>query len=159
MGKEIERKFLVKDHSFKDAASSCKAYRQGYISTHPGRIIRVRTDGEKGYLALKGPSHDAARLEYEYEIPLADAEEMLAVMCEKPLIEKRRYIVFHEGMTWEVDVFEGENRGLCIAEIELEREDQEFTLPSWAGPEVTGDPRYYNANLVRHPYSSWNKQG
>ena len=154
MGKEIERKFLVKNHSYRDGAS-CKTYRQGYISTHPARVIRVRTDGEKGYLAVKGPSHGAVRLEYEYEIPLSDAEDMLTMMCEKPLIEKRRYTVVFEGMTWEVDEFFGENQGLCIAEIELEQEDQSFPLPPWVDREVTHDPRYYNANLVKAPYKNW----
>ncbi|HOQ75379.1 MAG TPA: CYTH domain-containing protein [Thermoclostridium sp.] len=159
MGKEIERKFLVKDCSYKDKASSCKVYRQGYISVQPDRVIRVRTDGERGYLTLKGPSSGVARLEYEYEIPLPDAEEMLSLMCDKPIIEKRRYIVFHEGVEWEVDEFEGENQGLCIAEIELEQEGQSFSLPPWIGPEVTGDPRYYNANLVKSPYKSWKQRG
>lgn len=157
MGKEIERKFLVRDQSYRDGAS-CRTYRQGYLSTASDKIVRVRADGLRGYLTIKGPSNGASRTEYEYEIPLSDAEEMLARMCEKPLIEKRRYLVVHEGMTWEVDEFLGENEGLCIAEIELEREDQGFALPPWAGREVTADSRYYNANLVKRPYRSWKEQ-
>lgn len=159
MGKEIERKFLVRDQSYKNKASSCMEYRQGYISTLPGRVVRVRTDGSKGYLTLKGPSIGAVSAEFEYEIPLSDAEEILQMMCEKPIIEKRRYIVEHEGMKWEVDEFLGENIGLCIAEIELEHEDQSFSLPSWVGEEVTSDPRYYNANLVKFPYKNWKPGG
>lgn len=154
MGKEIERKFLVNDRAYRNGAS-CKTYRQGYIVTGPHCTVRIRTDGQKGYLTLKGPSHGAVRTEYEYEIPLSDAEDMLEGMCEKPLIEKTRYTVVYEGMTWEVDEFFGENQGLCIAEIELEQEDQRFALPPWVGREVTGDPRYYNSHLVKSPYRAW----
>jgi adenylate cyclase len=159
MGKEIERKFLVKDSSYKAKTLTCRSYRQGYICSGPDKVVRVRTDGCKGFLSIKGPSRGAVRAEFEYEIPLGDAEELLETMCERPIIEKHRYIVMHDGMKWEVDEFHGENEGLCIAEIELEREDQSFSLPPWAGREVTSDPRYYNANLVRFPYKRWKEHG
>lgn len=158
MSKEIERKFLVTGNAYREGATRSN-YRQGYIVTDPNRVIRVRTDGLKGYLTIKGPSQGASRTEYEYEIPLSDAEDMLERLCEKPLIEKTRYTLVHDGMIWEVDEFYGDNQGLCIAEIELEREDQPFTLPPWVGREVTADPRYYNAYLVKNPYKIWKHEG
>ncbi|HOL84046.1 CYTH domain-containing protein [Thermoclostridium caenicola] len=154
MRQEIERKFLVTGSGYRNGAS-CKTYRQGYIVADTHRVIRVRTDGSKGYLTIKGPSRGASRTEYEYEIPLPDAEDLLERMCIKPLIEKVRYTLVHDGMTWEVDEFTGVNQGLCIAEIELEQEDQRFSLPPWVGREVTADPRYYNAYLAKHPYNTW----
>ena len=116
--------------------------------------MRVRIKGEKGYLTVKGRNAGIRRAEYEYEIPLADAEAMLA-LCEHPLIEKRRYLVPYEGYTWEVDVFAGANEGLVVAEIELPAEDAAFAKPDWVGAEVSGDARYYNASLIRHPYRDW----
>jgi CYTH domain-containing protein len=115
----------------------------------------VRTTGDKGFITIKGESVGATRSEYEYEIPLADANEMLDRLCERPLIEKTRYRVSHEGLAWEIDEFEGDNRGLTIAEVELKDETQSVTLPGWIGQEVTGDPRYFNANLVANPFSQW----
>lgn len=130
-------------------------YRQGYLSTAPERTVRVRTAGDKGYLTIKGPSRGASRLEFEYEIPLQEANQLLDELCHRPLIEKRRYKIPLGGLTWEVDEFFGENDGLILAEIELRDEHQAFDRPVWLGQEVTGDPRYYNANLVSHPYSRW----
>ena len=126
---------------------------QGYLSTVPERTVRVRIKGEKGYLTVKWRNAGIRRAEYEYEIPLADAEAMLE-LCEQPLIEKR-YLVPCEGYTWEVDVFAGANEGLIVAEIELPAEDTPFEKPAWLGAEVSGDARYYNANLIRHPYRDW----
>ena len=108
-----------------------------------------------GFITIKGMSVGATRSEYEYEIPLADANEMLDRLCERPLIEKTRYRVSHEGLAWEIDEFEGDNRGLIIAEVELKDETQSVTLPGWIGQEVTGDHRYFNANLVANPFSQW----
>jgi len=153
MGTEIERKFLVKEGSWREAAG--ETYRQGYLSTVKERTVRVRTIGDKGYLTIKGISIGASRLEFEYEIPVADAEELLDSLCEKPLIEKNRYKLDHGGLTWEVDVFFGDNEGLVVAEVELQSENQVFEKPDWVGEEVSSDPRYYNANLIRNPYSSW----
>jgi len=154
MGKEIERKFLVKGNSWRGQASG-KRYRQGYLSTVKERTVRVRTAGDKGFLTVKGITTGATRSEYEYEIPLADANEMLDQLCERPLVEKTRYRIPQGNVVWEIDEFEGDNRGLITAEVELKNEHQSVTLPDWIGQEVTGDPRYFNANLVAKPFSQW----
>ncbi len=154
MGIEIERKFLPASDGWKRLASGA-AYRQGYLCADRERSVRIRTIGERGFLTVKGTSIGASRLEYEYEIPVDDANTLLNSLCQKPLIEKIRYKIEHAGFTWEVDEFLGENEGLIVAEIELESEDQRFERPDWIGKEVTGDPRYFNANLIKHPYSSW----
>jgi CYTH domain-containing protein len=154
MGKEIERKFLVKDSSWR-AQDAGKRYRQGYLSTVKERTVRVRSVGDKAYLTIKGITVGASRPEYEYEIPVADANEMLDQLCERPLIEKTRYRIQHDGLVWEIDEFEGENRGLITAEVELKDEHQSVAVPAWVGEEVTGDPRYFNANLVATPFSKW----
>ncbi|NCF70032.1 MAG: CYTH domain-containing protein, partial [Chloroflexi bacterium] len=135
-------------------------YRQGYLSTVKERTVRVRTIGQKGYLTIKGITVGATRLEFEYEIPVAEANEMLDTLCERPLIEKTRRIIEHAGFIWELDEFFGVNAGLVIAEVELESEDTIFEKPPWIAMEVTDDPRYFNANLVANPYSIWpeNKQ-
>lgn len=154
MAKEIERKFLVKDDSWRNRGPG-KPYRQGYLSTVKERTVRVRTAGDKGYITVKGISSGATRSEYEYEIPLTDANEILDHLCELPLIEKTRYRIPYDNLIWEVDEFAGENRGLVVAKIELKDEHQEFSRPQWIGREVTDDPRFYNVNLVSHPYSKW----
>ncbi|MBU1566897.1 MAG: CYTH domain-containing protein [Proteobacteria bacterium] len=154
MGKEIEKKFLIADNSWQGLGVG-KAYSQGYLNSEKGRTVRVRIIGDRGFLTIKGPNDHGARLEYEYDIPVEDAREMLDLLCQKPLIEKIRYCISFAGFIWEVDDFKGENEGLLIAEIELEYVGQEFSQPSWIGPEVTGDSRYYNANLVKNPYSTW----
>jgi len=154
MAKEIERKFLVSDNSWRHWGSG-QRYRQGYLSTVKERTVRVRAAGDKGFITVKGSNLGSTRSEYEYEIPLADANEILDGLCERPLIEKIRYRIHLGEMTWEVDEFEGENRGLITAEIELRDENQAISLPAWIGREVTGDPRYFNSNLVAHPFSKW----
>lgn len=154
MAKEIERKFLVTGDPWRTAASQV-TYRQGYLSSHPDRTVRVRTDGRKAKLTIKGLTRGATRDEFEYDVPLADAEAMLDRLCERPLIEKTRYLVPHDGRTWEIDVFEGENLGLVVAEVELDSEHQSVTLPPWVGREVTDDPRYFNANLIKNPFKNW----
>lgn len=155
MGTEIERKFLVKQGAWREASAT--RYRQGYLSTVKERTVRVRTISDKAYLTIKGITVGASRTEFEYEIPIVDAEEMLDNLCEKPLIEKNRYMVEVGALTWEVDEFFGENEGLIIAEIELQSEDQPFAKPDWVTEEVTTDPRYYNANLINNPYTRWKK--
>lgn len=154
MGREIERKFLVKPEVWR-AEGVGRRFRQGYLSADPLRVVRVRTDGRTGYLTVKGPNSGAAREEYEYEIPAADADAMLDRLRCGPLVEKTRYRVPFGGQVWEVDVFEGENRGLIVTEVELEREDQPLSLPPWVGQEVTEDARYYNSNLASKPFSRW----
>ncbi len=154
MGQEIERKFLVRGEAWRGLAAPTP-YRQGYLSTVAARTVRVRTVGDKGYLTVKGLSVGARRSEFEYEIPRADADAMLDELCERPLIEKTRRKIPFEGMIWEVDEFAGDNQGLVVAEVELSDENQEVRLPDWIGEEVTGDPRYFNANLIAHPFSTW----
>ncbi|MFT4663155.1 MAG: adenylate cyclase [Gammaproteobacteria bacterium] len=151
---EIERKFLLASEDWRKKADKGTIFKQGYLNSQKERTVRIRIAGTKGLITVKGVTVKNSRAEFEYEIPLADAGELL-LLCEKPLIEKRRYIVMENGMTWEVDVFEGENEGLILAEVELESEQQEVVLPDWVGEEVSGDVRYYNANLVGEPFGSW----
>lgn len=154
MPQEIERKFLVKGESWRKPARG-QRYRQGYLSTHPDRAVRVRVGGEQAFLTIKGRTKGATRLEFEYAILLAEANDMLDALCERPLIDKTRYEIEYGGLKWEVDEFHGENHGLVLAEVELEHEDQQIAKPDWLGEEVTHDPRYYNANLIKQPYSTW----
>ena len=154
MGQEIEKKFLITNEDWRGPAKG-KRYCQGYLSTEKDRTVRVRTIGEKGFLTIKGRTVGESRLEFEYEIPVGDARELLQELCRKPLIEKTRYKIPFGGFTWEVDEFAGENQGLIFAEIELEYEGETFPRPHWIGREVTDDPRYYNANLVNTPYPKW----
>ncbi len=153
MPKEIERKFLVTNDHWRSAPG--KKYRQGYLSRAEQRSVRVRTTPEKAFLTIKGMSTGITRLEFEYEIPMGEADELLDLMCLKPIIEKTRHRLEHDGMTWEIDEFHGDNDGLIVAEIELESEEQEFSRPDWVGEEVTGDSRYLNVNLIVNPYTSW----
>ena len=143
---EIERKFLVKDSGFKDMASHRVDICQGYLSRVPERTVRVRRLYDKGFITVKSKNTGAVRHEFEYQVPVEDALEMLR-MCEPPIIEKSRYIVEYDGLTWEVDEFHGAKEGLIVAEVELQAEDQTFNLPPFIDKEVTGDPAYYNSNL------------
>jgi adenylate cyclase len=154
MGIEIERKFLLTGTSWKHLAPGT-SYRQGYLNSTKERTVRVRTIDDKGFLTIKGISIGATRVEYEYEIPAVDAKKLLDDLCEKPIIEKSRYKITHAGFVWEIDEFFGENEGLVVAEIELESEDQTFAKPEWVGEEVTGDPRYFNSNLIKNPFTKW----
>ena len=154
MGEEIERKFLVSGEAWRQTAEGTR-YRQGFLSTELERTVRVRVAGTRGSITVKGKSVGARRAEFEYEIPVADAERMLDTLCKRPLIEKVRYVLAVGAHTWEIDVFEGDNAGLVVAEIELRREDEAFERPEWVGNEVTDDPRYFNSNLVANPYRAW----
>jgi len=149
---EIERKFLVLGDAWRSAPHRYLC--QGYLNRDKARTVRVRIAGEQAWLTVKGPSSGAVRSEFEYAVPLEDARQMLA-LCGPPLIEKNRYLVHHEGHTWEVDEFLGANAGLVVAEIELESETQAFARPAWIGEEVTQHARYFNSNLATHPYSDW----
>lgn len=155
MGKEIERKFEVVDDGWRGCVESKSVLRQGYLSTHEERTVRVRLTEGRAQLTIKGVTEGVTRDEFEYEVPPDDAEEILHELCLQPIIEKHRHRVPFEGRTWEVDEFFGANEGLVIAEIELESEDEEIHRPDWAGNEVSGDPRFYNANLVAHPFRDW----
>jgi adenylate cyclase len=152
MGTEIERKFLVHGTQWRQGVGV--PFSQGYLNRDKERTVRVRIAGDKAFLTIKGISRGATRAEFEYEIPVADAEHLLQ-MSDGPIVQKTRYFVVHDGSTWEVDEFHGDNAGLVIAEIELTSEDQPFTRPSWLGNEVTHDSRYFNSSLATHPYSKW----
>ncbi|MCK4564563.1 MAG: CYTH domain-containing protein [Verrucomicrobia bacterium] len=154
MGIEIERKFLVEGDAWKAVAGEGLACRQGYLDSGKGTTTRVRIIGERAYLTIKGATSGITRSEFEYEIPVPDAESLLA-LCGAAIIEKKRHFIKHAGMVWELDVFSGANTGLVMAEIELETEGQPFILPEWTGEEVSADPRYRNAHLARHPFSEW----
>lgn len=154
MGVEIERKFLLAGDGWR-ALGTPVLLRQGYLSADPARVVRVRIEGERAFLTIKGRSVGATRGEWEYPIPLADANELLDGLCQQPIIEKYRRQIDFAGNTWEVDEFLGANAGLVVAEIELDSEAQSFDKPDWIGADVTDDPRYFNSALVRHPYSAW----
>lgn len=158
MATEIERKFLVADDRWRDEARRCGpgvAMRQGYLSGVGGPTVRVRIAGDRAWLTVKGPTVGLSRAEFEYAVPRADAEHMLDHLCAGPQIEKIRWKIRRGGHTWEIDEFSGANRGLIVAEIELQREDERFERPPWLGREVTGDGRYANSSLARWPYSGW----
>lgn len=152
MGVEIERKFLVQGTAWKQ--SEGVSYRQGYLNRDKHRTVRVRVAGDAAFLTVKGLSRGATRAEFEYAIPLADAQQLLA-LCDGPLIEKTRYVIAYQGTTWEVDEFGGDNAGLVVAEVELQSEDQPFASPPWLGAEVTHDARYFNSSLASAPYGQW----
>jgi len=154
MAKEIERKFLVSSMVFKSLGSKHYIH-QGFLNTEKERVVRIRIMDDNAYITIKGISKGAARWEFEYAIPVQDARFMLENLCLKPTIEKFRYKISMGDFTWEVDEFLGDNSGLVIAEIELTIEDQQFAKPDWIGEEVTGNKKYYNANLVEHPYNTW----
>lgn len=153
MGVEIERKFLLRGDAWRSMGQPV-LLRQGYLSSHKERVVRVRIEGERGVITIKGRNVGAVRGEWEYEIPLADANELL-LLCEQPLIEKYRRRIEHAGHVWDVDEFLGVNAGLVVAEIELGSEEEQFELPQWIGEEVTSDVRYLNSSLIKHPYSAW----
>ncbi|MDL2210193.1 CYTH domain-containing protein [Desulfovibrio sp. OttesenSCG-928-O18] len=152
---EIERKFLVRSDAWRNEVTEVLPIRQGYLSTDKDCAVRVRRSGENAWLTIKGRPVNGAAPEFEYEIPVPEADAMLDTLAQKPLIEKKRHLVPHGGLPWEVDEFLGENTGLILAEIELTAPDQTIALPAWIGGEVTGNPRYYNANLVAAPFSTW----
>ncbi len=153
MAQEIERKFLVHADKLPPLASPL-IIKQGYIPTQ-NATVRIRLSNDKAFLTIKGRAKGLARSEFEYPIPVADAEAMLQELCMHPYISKKRYLIEYTGHTWELDVFEGENEGLVVAEIELECEDETFEKPEWVAEEVSDDPRYRNAYLVKNPYNKW----
>jgi adenylate cyclase len=156
MGTEIERKFLVDTAAWMPVDGGMH-FKQGYLNSQNERVVRVRIEGDRGKLTIKGASLGITRAEFEYDIPLEDASLLLGNLCEQPLIEKHRHKETHGGKTWEIDVFHGENEGLIVAEIELTSEDETFERPSWAVKEVSSDPRYFNSNLQKNPYCNWSK--
>ena len=160
MAIEIERKFLVLNDSWRAAADAGVQLKQGYLSRVTGAdavrsSVRVRTEGIRAFLNIKSAALGIRRQEYEYALPLADAEEMLETLCISAVVEKTRYHVRVDAHVWEIDVFAGANAGLIVAEIELNDEDESFARPDWLGAEVSADPRYYNVCLAERPYCSW----
>ncbi len=149
MGKETEHKYLVISDSFKKMAERSETLAQGYLSRTPERTVRVRVKGDKGYLTVKGKNEGDTRLEFEYEVPVEDAREMLE-LCEGEIVEKIRYFVPYKGRVWEVDCFEGDLKGIVVAEVELPYQGCGYERPDFVGEEVTGDPRWYNSQLHLH---------
>lgn len=158
MGIEIERKFLVTNDSWRETASPGIPIKQGYLIGGKDASVRVRLEGSKANLNIKSATLGVKRQEFEYPIPVADAEVLLATLCHRPIIEKVRYLVSYADKQWEVDVFEGDNAGLVIAELELQDEAEDYASPPWLGEEVSHDPRYYNTCLSQHPYKEWDKK-
>lgn len=157
MGKEIERKYLVRNDNWRQHAQPGIIMRQGYLNRDGACSIRVRVAGDEAYFNIKSATLGISRQEYGYTIPVSDAEEILDTLCIHPLIEKTRYNVEYEGHVWEVDVFKGDNAGLVVAEIELQDEDEAFAIPDWVGEEVSHERKYYNVSLIEHPYKDWSK--
>ncbi|MCB1859745.1 MAG: CYTH domain-containing protein [Gammaproteobacteria bacterium] len=155
MATEIERKFLVKNELWRSQVVSETRIKQGYLSNNANASVRIRVGNGRAHLNIKSATIGIRRLEFEYEIPVEDAEMMLEGIAEKPFIDKTRYLVRWGDHTWELDVFGGDNQGLVVAELELVAEDESFLVPEWAGDEVSDDVRYYNVNLIKHPYTQW----
>lgn len=155
MAVEIEHKFLLATPQWREQVSRSVLYKQGYLSAQPTSSIRVRISDNQAWLNIKSATIGTQRHEYEYDIPLSDAQEILDTLCAKPLIEKTRHFVTVGGHVWEIDEFFGDNAGLIVAEIELNAQGDVFTRPDWLGEEVTQDLRYYNNNLARNPYKNW----
>ena len=154
MALEIERKYLIDLEKISPLENGIRI-KQGYLSTDKNAVVRVRVKNDKAYLTIKGSNSGIARLEFEYEIPLDEANEMLEKLCQKPVIDKTRYLITHENHTWEVDIFYGDNEGLVVAEVELSSEDEFINLPSWVKEEVSHDDRYFNSNLMKLPFKDW----
>jgi adenylate cyclase len=155
MAIEIEHKFLLANNDWRKHIIRSTKYRQGYLSSQASSSIRIRISNDHAWLNIKSATIGTHRHEYEYEIPLKDANEIINILCRKPIIEKTRHFVIHDENTWEIDEFDGDNRGLIVAEIELPEIGKAFSKPHWLGEEVTHDVRYYNNNLAIYPYSTW----
>ena len=157
MAIEIERKFLV-DVARLGTLPEGSRIVQGYVPTKTKVAVRARIKGDSAFLTLKGESKGASRLEFEYPIPLSDAELIIAELCDSATIDKTRYEITHEGHLWELDIFHGENEGLVVAEVELDDESEEVVIPAWVQKEVTGQLEYLNSNLINAPYNSWKSE-
>ena len=154
MALEIERKFLLKDDSWKSHVVRSHILKQGYLAASPGPTVRIRTSDHSAFLTIKGKTTGISRVEFEYDVPMEEALELLKLSANAP-IEKTRHIVKANGHVWEIDVFEGANLGLVLAEVELQSEDEQIVLPSWIGIEVSDDPRYFNSYLSQNPFNEW----
>lgn len=156
MGLEIERKFLLANSDWRNLVRNSKTIRQGYLNSSVERTVRVRTIGKQGIITIKGKNIGLSRPEFEYEIPVKDANELLE-MCETAIIEKTRFELSIDGKNWEIDEFEGVNQGLIVAEIELKSENEVIDIPKWIGKEVSSEAKYYNSSLIKKPYKDWKK--
>lgn len=156
MATEIERKFRVNTSAWVPSDPGTH-FKQGYLNSQKERVVRVRIEGTQAKLTIKGITTGVTRAEFEYPIPIDDAAVLLDSLCEQPLIDKHRHVETHDGRTWEIDVFHGDNNGLVIAEVELPSEDAALVLPPWVEDEVSGDPRYFNSNLLKQPYKTWHR--
>lgn len=155
MGVEIERKFLLKNNNWRVQVFESRKIAQGYLTGNQGASsVRVRLDGESANINIKSRELAIKRQEYEYPIPVVDAKQLLQGLCDT-VLEKTRHLVEHRGSIWEIDEFNGDNTGLVVAEIELQSEDASFARADWLGEEVSNDARYYNVNLISHPYTRW----
>ena len=158
MATEIERKFLLVSDEWRALVRHSESFRQGYLNNSKRASVRVRIADGQATLNIKGMTIGVQRPEYEYDLPLQDASELLEQLCERPLIEKTRHFVEFGGKTWEIDEFHGDNQGLIVAEVELDAADETITLPTWAGKDVSHLPRYYNVSLTQHPFSQWSAE-
>lgn len=156
MGREIERKFRVNTTAWVPQDPGMH-FKQGYLNSQKERVVRVRIEGARAKLTIKGLTSGVTRAEFEYDIPVADATAMLDHICEQPLIDKHRHVEMYAGRKWEIDVFHGDNEGLVVAEVELPSEDAPLELPPWVVDEVSSDPRYFNSNLLKQPYKNWRR--
>jgi adenylate cyclase len=158
MATEIERKFLLVSEEWRALVSRSESFRQGYLSSSKRASVRVRIADDTATLNIKGMTLGIQRPEYEYEIPLLEATELLDQLCERPLIEKTRHFVEFGGKLWEIDEFHGDNAGLIVAEVELDAPDDVIPMPTWAGADVSHLERYYNVRLTQYPYSQWSAE-
>jgi adenylate cyclase len=155
MANEIERKFLLRNDAWREQVFRAKSIRQGYLVSDEIRSVRVRIADDEAYLNIKSATLGISRSEYEYAIPLQDAQELLDILCRRPLLEKPRHFLRYGDHLWEIDVFEGDNAGLVVAEVELTDPEETFERPPWIGEDVSHDKRYYNACLIDNPYKNW----
>lgn len=155
MGVEIEKKFLLLNDSWRNLVDKSVEFRQGYLVGGDKSSVRIRIEGDKSNLNIKGATLGVRRQEFEYSIPMDEAQEMLSTLCDEPLIEKIRHYINDGDHVWEVDEFSGDNAGLIVAEIELKDENESFTQHDWIGKEVSEDKRYYNSMLIKNPYKNW----
>ena len=155
MALEVEHKFLLANDDWRNGIDHSVHYKQGYLSSSPMSSVRVRISDTHAWLNIKSATIGTHRQEFEYEIPLNDANDILDELCHKPLVEKMRHFVHHAGHIWEIDEFMGDNAGLIVAEVELSQIGESFAKPDWIGAEVTNDLRYYNNNLTKNPYKNW----
>ncbi len=155
MADEIEHKFLIANNQWKNHIERSSEYKQGYLISDDKRSVRIRISSNKAWLNIKSATIGTFRKEFEYEIPLEEGTEILETLCEKPLVEKTRHFVTYKQHLWEIDVFTGDNADLIVAEVELQKIDEQFEKPEWLGKEVTDDLRYYNNSLSKNPYKNW----